>query len=86
MEIPDKEISKLNYQEQCNILNSYQVLVVRHFQHRVEMIFKIIVLGGSSGNTNYYAIRVEFQVRGSPHIHSFICILNAQSLSREIKE
>ena len=30
----------------------------------------------------YYAIRVEFQVRGSPHIHSFIWILNAHKLTK----
>ena len=30
----------------------------------------------------YYAIRVEFQVRGSPHIHSFIWILNAPKLAK----
>ena len=26
---------------------------------------------------NYSAIRVEFQVRGSPHVHLFICVLNS---------
>ena len=30
----------------------------------------------------YYAIRVEFQVRGSPHIHSFIWILNEPKLAK----
>ena len=30
----------------------------------------------------YYTIRVEFQVRGSPHIHSFIWILNAHKLTK----
>ena len=29
----------------------------------------------------YYAIRVEFQLRGSPHIHSFLWVLNAPLLS-----
>ena len=31
----------------------------------------------------YYAIRIEFQVRGSPHVHSFIWILNPPKLSEE---
>ena len=31
-------------------------------------------------------LRVEFQVRGSPHIHSIIWILNLLTLSRETKE
>ena len=29
----------------------------------------------------YYAIRVEFQVRGSPHIHSFLWVLNQPKLT-----
>ena len=46
----------------------------------------MIVLYGPLGKASYYAIRVEFQVRSSPHIHSFIWILNAQKLSRETKD
>ena len=32
--------------------------------------------------TQYYAIQVEFQVKRSPHIHSFIWILNASKLTK----
>ena len=31
----------------------------------------------------YYAIRVEFQVRGSPHIHSFFWVFNAPVLTEK---
>ena len=48
------------------------------------MFLRIIVLDGPLGKTQYYAIRVEFQVRGSPHIHSFIWILNAPKLTKLI--
>ena len=58
-------------------MNKNPVLVARHFQYRVETFFKVIVLDEPLVKTSYYAIRVEFQVRGSPHIHSFIWILNA---------
>ena len=34
----------------------------------------------------YYAIRVEFQVRGSPHIHSFFWVLNAPILTKDTIE
>ena len=46
------------------------------------MFFKIIVLDGPLGKTQYYVIRVEFQVRGSSQIHSFIWILNAPKLTK----
>ena len=68
--------------ERCDTLNKNPVLVVRHFQYRVEMFFKIIVLDGPLGKTQYYAIRVEFQVRGSLHIRSFIWVLNAPKLTK----
>ena len=77
----DDEINELSYMERCEILNSNQVLVARHFQYRVETFFKIIVVDGPLGKVKYYAIRVEFQFRGSPHIHSFLWVLNAPKLT-----
>ena len=46
------------------------------------MFFKVIALDGPLGKFQYHAIRVEFQVRESPHIHSFISILNAPKLTK----
>ena len=59
--------------------------MARHSQYRVEVFFKTIILDGPLGKTTYYAIRVEFQVCGSPHIHSFLWILNAPVLTKETK-
>ena len=72
----------MSYHESHDTSNKNPVLVARHFQYRVEMFFKIIVLDGPLGKTQYYAIRVEFQVRGIPHIYSFIWILNAPKLTK----
>ena len=82
----DDVIKNMTYQVRCNTLNKNPVLVARHFQYRVEIFFKVIVLDGPLGKTSYYAIHIEFQVRGSPHIHSFIWILNAPKLSRETND
>ena len=49
----------------------------------MKILFKEIVVNGPLGKVTYYAIRVEFQVRGSPHIHSFLWILNAPVLNKE---
>ena len=75
LDFSDDVIKNMTYQERCNTLNKNPVLVPRHFQYRVEIFFKVIVLDGPLRKTTYYAIRVEFQVSGSPHIHSFIWIL-----------
>ena len=79
--LSEDEIQDLSYEGRCKLLNKNPVLVARHFQFRVEMFFKEIILKGPLGKTNYYVIRVEFQVRGSPHIHSFLWIVNAHVLS-----
>ena len=70
--MPEEHSENLTYYDRCRLPNSNPALVVRHFQYRVEVLFKEIVADGPLGKTKYCAIRVEFQVRGSPHVH---CIL-----------
>ena len=50
------------------------------------MFFKQINLDGTLGKTNYFVTRIEFQVRGRPHIHTFLWIFNAPILSEIIIE
>ena len=71
----------MNYFDKTKILNSNPVLLARHFQYRVEVFFKEIVSDGTLGKIKHYAIRVEFQVRGSPHIHSLVWVIGAPILS-----
>ena len=78
-----KDLNNISYHDRCAVLNSNPVLVARHFQYRVELFFKLFVVDGPLGKTKYYAIRVEFQVRGSPHIHSFIWVENAPKLTEQ---
>ena len=86
LDFSDDVIKNITYQERCNTMNKNPVLVSRPFQYIVEIFFKVIVLDGPLGKKSYYAIRVEFQVRGSPHIHSFTWMLNAPKLSKETKD
>ena len=57
--------------------------MARHFQCKVEVFFKETILDGPLGKTKYYAIRIEFQERGSPHLYSFIWIFNAPNIENE---
>ena len=76
------DINQLSYHDMCKTLNRNLVLVARHFQYRVEIFFKIIVLDGLLEKTKYYAIRVEFQVRRNPHAQPFIWILNCPVVTK----
>ena len=82
-EMTKEEIENMNYMERTSALQSNPVLLARHFQYRVENFFKYIVMNGTLGKVIHYAIRVEFQVRGSPHIHSLIWVENAPKLSSD---
>ena len=81
--LSEEDINNLSYKQRCEILNENPVTLARQFQYRVECFFKTIVVDGPLGKTIYYAIRVEFQLRGSPHIHSVIWIKNAPQLNKE---
>ena len=72
IDIADEDIDRLSHHERCHTLNKNPALVARNFQYRVEMFFKVVVLDGPLGKTQYCAIGVEFQARGSRHIYSFI--------------
>ena len=67
---------------------SYSI-VIQHFLQdtsRVEVFFQEIIIDAPLGKTKYYAIRVEFQVCGSPHVHSFLWVVNAPVLNSDNKE
>ena len=52
VDILDEEVDEMSYHERCDTLNKNPVLVARHFQYRVEMFFKIVVLDGPLGKNS----------------------------------
>ena len=81
--LSDKEIKKLSFQERSNWLNNNPVLVAIHFQYKVEVFLKEIILNDQLSKTKYYDIRTEFQERASPHVHSFIWISNVLNIENQ---
>ena len=84
--MPEEHSENLTCYDRCRLLNSNPALVVRHFQYRVEVLFKEIVVDRPLWKTKYCAIRVEFQVRGSPHVHCILWVANAPVLTSNNKE
>ena len=83
----ENDINNMDFFERCHYLNLNPVILARHFQYRVEIFFKVIVINGPLGKVKYHAIRVEFQVRGSPHVHSFLWVIDAPILTADnVKE
>ena len=81
--LTDEEIKNVTYEQQTKLLNNNPVLVARHFQYKVQVFFKKIVLDGPLGKAKYYALRIEFQERRSPHVHAFVWILDAPRINDE---
>lgn len=64
----NEEVDALSYNERCQMLNTNPVIVAKHFQYRVETFFSEVLLSKANpiGKIVYYALRIEFQMRGSP--------------------
>lgn len=56
------------------MLNINPVIVAKHFQYRIETFFTEVLMTKANpiGKIVYYALRIEFQMRGSPHLHALI--------------
>ena len=78
-----RKISSINDFKRSSCLNFDQLLYARQFHYIVEAFFQTNVLNGPLGRVKYYTIRVEFQTRRSPHIHSFLWITNAPVLTKD---
>ena len=81
--LSEEELKNLSYQESCNLLNNNQTIFAGHFQYKVKVFFREIIIDGPLDKGKYYPIRIEFQERGSPHVYSFIWILNAPNIQNE---
>ena len=75
----DEEIESLTWQEKCRLIKSDPVTCARYFDHRVQTFIANVLKDNSApiGDIADYFYRVEFQQRGSPHIHMLIWIKNA---------
>jgi len=58
------------------------VSVAVHFRRRFENFLNEVLLKSNSvlGTIEHYYARVEYQLRGAPHIHMLICVEGAPIL------
>lgn len=84
----DEEVDALSYDERCRRLNLNPVLVAKHFQYRVETFSTEILLTDVNpiGKIVYYALRIRFQMRGSPHLHALIWTSDCPKLTPDTEE
>ena len=80
----DKRKSEnLDWTEKSKVLKSNPVTVARMFDHRFHIFLRQVILSAENpiGCITDYFYRVEFQQRGSPHMHCLFWVKNAPKLS-----
>ena len=75
----DEEVNALLFEEKSNWLRQNPVTAARHFHYRLNVFFQEFLKSTARplGEIVDYAIRIEFQTRGSPHAHCVIWVKDA---------
>lgn len=78
IDITLEEASKLSWHEKSQLIKSDPVTCARYFDYRVQTFIRDVLKHHSSpvGEIADFFYRVEFQQRGSPHIHMLIWVKN----------
>lgn len=73
------DFAGLDWAEKCDILRGNPVTTMRMFDKRVDALMRELLLGPAQpiGEVIDYFYRVEFQARGSPHIHCLCWVAGA---------
>ena len=78
----DEQVAAMSFDEKSKWLRQNPVTAARHFQYRLNTFFQVFLKSKANplGELVDYAIRIEFQARGSPHAHTILWIKGAPKL------
>ena len=70
------------------LVSAHPAACCRYFNHRVQKFLRLVVMGPHSpfGKVKDFFYRMEFQKRGSPHIHGFLWIDNSPRIDKASNE
>ena len=76
---PNEEIEQMSWSEKCKLISTHPTICSLYFDNKVKKLYKHILKSPHSpfGKLLNFFDHVEFQHRGSPHIHSLLRIENA---------
>ncbi len=75
----DEQVAALSFEDKANWIRRNPVTAARHYQYRLNTFFHDFLKSSANplGELVEYAIRIEFQARGSPHAHCLLWIKDA---------
>ncbi|XP_042609822.1 uncharacterized protein LOC122142829 [Cyprinus carpio] len=76
-------VDELDWSEKCGLIRRNPVTAARMFDHRWHCFLKNVIMSPAKpiGKIKDYFYRVEFQQRGSPHVHCLFWVENAPKLN-----
>ena len=79
MSYSDEDVAALSFDEKSNWLRHNPVTAARHFQYRLNSFFQDVLKSKAKplGEIVDYAMRIEFQSRGSPHARCVLWVKDA---------
>ena len=77
------DVKTMSFEEESKWLRQKPVTAASHFQYRLNTFFQVFLKSAAHplGELVDYAIRMEFQARGSPHAHTILWIKDAPKLN-----
>ena len=74
-----EELTSLTWEEKCRLIQSDPVTCARHFDFQFNTFLKDVLMSEIAplGKIKDWFYRVEYQQRGSPHVHMLIWLKNA---------
>ena len=86
--LTDEDVKTMSFEAKSKWLRQNPVTAARHFQYRLNTFFQVFLKSTAHplGELVDYAIRIEFQARGSPHAHTILWIKDASKLNIDSDE
>ena len=80
-----EDVLKMSMAERSKYLHQNPVTGVKMFQHRIQSFFAQYLLTDAHplGEITDYVIKIEFQMRGSPHAHCLLWVKDAPKIDQD---
>ena len=83
--LSQKDVLTMSIADRSRYLCQNPITGVQMFQHRIEAFFSEYLLSDAHplGHITDYVIKIEFQMRGSPHAHCLLWVKDAPKIDKD---
>ena len=83
--LTQKDVQQMSIKDRSTYLHQNPITGVCMFQHRLEAFFSEYLLSDTPplGHITDYVIKIEFQMRGSPHAHCLLWVKDAPKIDKD---